>query len=87
MQKIYWVNHFKRLHDEGKIANNTLKMADNNLCILHHNHLLRHIIRIYPYFDFGDMNFVKYRIKVIAKTKMNNTEVKMKQVMSAGRKS
>ena len=31
------------------------------------------------------MKFVKYRIKVIAKTKMDKIEVKMKEVMAAKR--
>ena len=31
VQNIHWGHRFKRLHEKGKIKNNTLKMADNNL--------------------------------------------------------
>ena len=86
MQTINLLHHFKRRHDKGKIANNTLKMADNNLRLLKRHHILWHGSRIFPYFDFGNMNFVKDRIKGIAKTKMDKIEVKIKEFMEAGRK-
>ena len=84
---IHWGNHFKRIHEEGKIANNTLKMADNHLLYIHSHYLLWHGDRIFPYFDFDNMNFVKDRIEGIAKTKMYKVEAKMKEFMSAKRNS
>ena len=56
-------------------------MDDNHVCLLHRHHILWHGSRIFTYFDLDDMNFVKDRIKVIAMTKMENIEVKMKEVM------
>ena len=85
VQNIHWGHQFKRLHEEDKIANNTLNMEDNHLCYLLWNNLLRDGSRIFPYFDFDNMNFVKYRIKGIARKKMENIEVKIKEVMAENR--
>ena len=73
-QIIHWGHRFKRLHELGEIANNTLKMADNHLRYLHCHHLLRHGSRIFYYFEFDNMN----RIKGITKTKIDKIEFKMK---------
>ena len=68
----YWGHQLKRLHEEGNIVINTLKMAKNHLRYVNRHHLLRHGDRIFPYFDFDNVKFVKDRIKRIAKTKMDN---------------
>ena len=84
--KNHWGDHFKRLHEEGKISINTFNISNNHLHILHHHHLHRHGDKIFPYFDIENMKFVKDRIKGIAKTKMNKIEAKTKEVMAAERK-
>ena len=84
-QTFHWGNHFKRLHREVDIENNTLKMTNNNLRLLHRHHLLQHGSRNFPYFDFDNTNFVKDRIKGIPKKKMDKIEVKIKEVMKARR--
>ena len=80
MQIIHWRHHFKRLHDKGTIANNTLNMANNHLRLLHYHHVLWHRSKISQYFDFGNINFIEDRIKGIARSKMKKIKVKMKQV-------
>ena len=62
-------------------------MANNHLCYLHRHHILRHRSRIFLYFDFENMKFLKDSIKGVAKKKMDNIEVKMKEVMESNRKS
>ena len=42
MCKTHWRHHFKRIHDKGKIYNNTLKIANNHLRPLHRHHLIWH---------------------------------------------
>ena len=60
-------------------------MDDNHICIIHPHHIHRHGGKLFPCFDFENMNFVKNRIKGIAKTKMNKIEAKTKEVMAAER--
>ena len=43
----HWGHHSKSIHEEGRIAINTLKMADNHLRILHHHYLHRHGDKIF----------------------------------------
>ena len=62
-------------------------MANNHLCLSHRHYILRHVSRIFPYFEFENMKIVKYRIKGIAKKNMDKTEVKIKEAMAARRKS
>ena len=62
-------------------------MADNHIFYVPCHHILRHGDRNFPYSDFENMRFVKDRIKVIAKTKMDNIEAKIKEAVSAKRKS
>ena len=86
MHTIHWGHHFKRLNDKGNITNNTLKTAYNNLCVLYHHHLLRYGSRIFPYFDFSSMKFVKDGMKEIAKINIDKIGVKVKEGMEAREK-
>ena len=49
---MHWDNHFKGLYDTNKIPHLVLKMADNHLCILYSQYLLKHGGNYYPYFDY-----------------------------------
>ena len=62
-------------------------MAYNHLRILHRHHLHWHGDKIFPYFDFENMKFVKDRIKGITKTMMDKIKAKTKEAMAAKIKS
>ena len=62
-------------------------MADNHLRNFHRHHLHRHGDKIFLYFDSENMQFVKDRIKGIAKTEMYKIESKIKEDMDAKRMS
>ena len=83
----HWGHYFNRIREEGKIEINTLNMADNYLCYLHCHHLLRHGDRIFPYFYFENMKFVKDRIRGISRTNMDKFESKIKEVVAEKSKS
>ena len=83
----YRGHQFKRLHKEVKIAINTLKIVNNHPHNFHPHHLLQHGDRIFPFFDFENVKFVKNRIKKTAKTRMGNIEAKVKEFVSSKRKS
>ena len=62
-------------------------MAYKHLCLLYRHHLHWNGSRILPYFYFNNMKFVAERIKIIAKSSMDNIKVNMKKVKAAKKKS
>ena len=77
VKNIYWGHHFKRLHEEGNIANNTLKIANKSSPLPSSSSYSSAWKYNFPYFDFDNMKFAKYRIKGVRRTKTDKIEVKM----------